>query len=205
MPSSPKIPKELILKTALQMLIRSGNGAITIQSVARELKSSTQPLSWQFGNMENFRAALAEKALEYAVEKTNPRNAGTAFAAFKEVGDRYLDLAFDEPHLFRFVFLEESGLHREFHMFSMLDSRRNESLLEPMMKEFNIMREAAEEFMRTMVVYAHGLATLAATQVMQCSREAAHRRLAETGFRVLQSFGVSRQTAEALETGKGAR
>lgn len=103
------------------------------------------------------------------------------------------------------MFLGESGLHREFHMFSMLDSKRNESLLDPMMKDFNITREAAEEFMRTMVVYAHGLATLAATHVIQCSREEAHRRLAETGIRVLRSFGVSRQAVETQETKKGAQ
>ena len=199
MPSSPKIPKDLILKTALQMLIRSGNAAITIQSVAKELKSSTQPLSWQFGNMENFRIALAETALAYAVEKTTPRKAKSAYAAFKEIGERYLNLAFDEPNLFRFLFLGESGIHREFSMFSMLDGKRNERLLEPMMHEFNISRGDAENFMRTMVVYTHGLATLTATHGLKWSREDAFCRMNESGIRFLQSLGVSRETENALK------
>ena len=61
-----QIPKEKILETALQLLIRDGHEAITIKAVAKELGTSTQPISWTFGNMENFRTALAEYALNYA-------------------------------------------------------------------------------------------------------------------------------------------
>lgn len=199
MPSSPKIPKELILKTALQMLIRSGNAAITIQSVAKELKSSTQPLSWQFGNMENFRVALAETALAYAVELTTPRKAKNAYAAFKEIGERYLTLAFDAPHLFRFLFLGESGVPREFRMFSMLDAKRNESLLEPMMQELHITRSDAENFMQTMVIYTHGLATLAATHGLKCRKEEAYAQMRECGIRFLRSLQVPESLILELE------
>ena len=50
MPSSPKIQKEVILKTAMDLLIREGNGAINIKTVAKELGYSTQPISRQFGS-----------------------------------------------------------------------------------------------------------------------------------------------------------
>ncbi|MDY4839983.1 MAG: TetR family transcriptional regulator, partial [Lachnospiraceae bacterium] len=38
-----QIPKEKILETALQLLIRDGYEAITIKAVAKELGTSTQP------------------------------------------------------------------------------------------------------------------------------------------------------------------
>lgn len=69
MPSSPKIPKEKILQTALNLIIRDGYDAVNIKTVAKELGCSTQPVSWHFGNMEGFRKALAEYALNYANSK----------------------------------------------------------------------------------------------------------------------------------------
>lgn len=54
MPSSPKIPKEMILNAALTMLIRDGYSALNIKALAEELHCSTQPISRHFGNMEGF-------------------------------------------------------------------------------------------------------------------------------------------------------
>ena len=69
MPSSPKIPKETILQHALEMLIQDGYASINIKALAARIGCSTQPISWHFGNMENFRNALTEYALVYANKK----------------------------------------------------------------------------------------------------------------------------------------
>ena len=59
MPSSPKIPKETILKAALEMLIEDGYNAITIKTLSNKLGCSTQPISWHFGSMEKQKAQRA--------------------------------------------------------------------------------------------------------------------------------------------------
>ena len=64
-----KITKEKILDTALRLLIRDGYKKVTIKTIANEIGCSTQPISWTFGNMENFRIALAEYALQYVNKK----------------------------------------------------------------------------------------------------------------------------------------
>ena len=69
MPSSPKIPKELILEHALKMLIRDGYESINIKALAKEIGCSTQPISWHFGNMDGLRNALPEYAQSYAINK----------------------------------------------------------------------------------------------------------------------------------------
>jgi len=69
MPSSPKVPKEKILKAALDLLIREGYGAINIKALAKEIGCSTQPISWHFGNMDGLRRSLTEHALTYAYGK----------------------------------------------------------------------------------------------------------------------------------------
>ena len=103
MPSSPKIPKETILQHALEMLIQNGYASINIKALAKRIGCSTQPISWHFGNMENFRNALTEYALDYANEKM--LSASEGMSAFSNVGIGYIDIAYDEPNLFRYLYI----------------------------------------------------------------------------------------------------
>ena len=110
MPSSPKIPKETILQHALEMLIQNGYASINIKALAKRIGCSTQPISWHFGNMENFRNALTEYALDYANKKM--LSASEGMSAFSNVGIGYIDIAFDEPNLFRYLYMSgESGYY----------------------------------------------------------------------------------------------
>ncbi len=60
--------------------------------------------------------------------------------------------------------------------------------------EFNISRGDTADFMQTMVVYTHGLATLAATHALKWSKKDAFCRMNESGIRFLQVLGISRET-----------
>jgi AcrR family transcriptional regulator len=108
MPSSPRIQKEVILSTALDILIREGYSAINIKRIAGALGCSTQPISWQFGGMDGFREALTDAAMDYVNRKIQP-TAPDIVAAFEQTGEVYVDMAIDEPHLFRFICMGESG------------------------------------------------------------------------------------------------
>ena len=102
MPSRPQISREQILRTALEMLMEEGYESIRITTVAERLGCSTQPISWQFGGMEGFRAALAAEAVAYATERVRP-TAADPLAAFYGIGTGYIDLAYDCPRLLRFI------------------------------------------------------------------------------------------------------
>lgn len=104
-----QITREMILDTALGLLIREGHEKVTIKSVANALGCSTQPISWTFSNMENFRSALAEYALEYANEKMLSGSDNT-LEEYGRVGIAYIDMAFDEPNLIRFLRSDEKKL-----------------------------------------------------------------------------------------------
>ena len=67
------ISKELILHTALQMLIEEGYSSINIKTLSQKIGCSTQPLVWHFENMDGLRKALAEYALNYANDKNNSK------------------------------------------------------------------------------------------------------------------------------------
>ena len=104
-----QVSKEMILQTALEMIIRDGYSAINIKTLSKEIGCSTQPLVWHFENMAGLRKALAVYALDYANEKMRPctQNGMDAFAG---IGTAYINLAFDEPNLFKYLYMSgESG------------------------------------------------------------------------------------------------
>ena len=48
------ITKEEILEKSFELLRNEGCNAVNISRIARELRMSTQPISWQFGSMDDF-------------------------------------------------------------------------------------------------------------------------------------------------------
>lgn len=197
MPSSPKILKEDILQKALDILIREGYSAITIKRIANEMVCSTQPISWQFGGMDGFREALTNVAMDYVNRKIKP-TAHNFVEAFEQTGEAYVDLAIDEPYLFRFICMGESGRHVEGGLVSLLSHDRNRIVQQGLCDALHITPEQAESFMNTMVIYTHGIASLIAAGVVREDKAAAHAMVKDTGIRFLIALGLSSDEANSF-------
>lgn len=169
MPSSPKIPKEIILQHALDMLIQNGYSSINIKTLAKRIGCSTQPISWHFGNMENFRVELTEYALGYANKKM--LSAYEGMEAFSNVGTGYIDIAFDEPNLFRYLYMSgESGYHAGgFDVFTTADT--NSDMVEQITKQLDISVDKVKDFFRNTIIYTHGLACFVASGLIKSTKE----------------------------------
>ena len=101
-----QISREIILDTAFRMLIRDGYSAMNITSLAREIGCSTQPIAWHFGSMDGFRDALLKYSLEYI--RNHFKNSGdTTVSMLEEIQQRYIDLAFDAPNLYRYLYMTD--------------------------------------------------------------------------------------------------
>lgn len=170
MPSSPKIPRELILENALKMLIRDGYSALNIKALAKEIGCSTQPISWHFGNMEGLRTALAEYALNYANDKMTP-SAEDATDAFVQVGIAYIQIALLEPNLFKFLYMNGDSRFSlpDFEALKSYDGHRE------LVKKFSAAYHTSEEkigrYIQHTVIYTHGIATLVAAGIVKASGE----------------------------------
>lgn len=170
MPSSPKIPKELILEHALQLLIRDGYAALNIKALAKEIGCSTQPISWHFGNMEGLRRELELYALAYANQKMRP-SAENAIEAFGQVGNAFIQIAVREPNLFRFLYLEgRSGSTAE-HINVLLTDEGNPELVKRISCYLKVSEECAGRYLQDTIIYTHGIATLVATGMIKASEE----------------------------------
>lgn len=180
MPSNPRIPKELILEHALKLLIRDGYGAVNIKAIAREIGCSTQPISWHFGNMDGLRAALSEYARNYAVGRLFSMQED-AVASFLDLGLNYLDIAFDEPNLFRYIFMNGCGGYVADSIRVFSDAGQNAVITGMLADRLGITREQAGSYVQDLTVYVHGLASYIATGVVRPTKEEAKAMLIRVG------------------------
>lgn len=193
MPTSPKIPKETILRHALEMLIQSGYASINIKTLAKKIGCSTQPISWHFGNMENFRNALTEYALQYANEKM--LSASEGMVAFLNVGIGYIDIAFDEPNLFHYLYMSgESGYHAGgFDIFTTADM--NAAMIEHIANQLCISVDKVSDFLKKTIIYTHGLACFVVAGLIKSTKEELYDMVKQgaDGFMLQAGFELSKE------------
>ncbi len=188
MPSSPKIPKELILKYALDMLIRDGFSSINIKSLSNEIGCSTQPISWHFGNMEGLRKELANYALAYTNNKMQPHS-DNAFEAFTEIGKAYANIAFDEPNLFKFLFLDGSSGYCIGGMEMIFGFAENNNLYEDISRLFGITINNAAEYIGNCTIYSHGILALVVSGVIKSDKNQVLQMIDSAGYAFLLKAG----------------
>lgn len=194
MPSSPKILKENIVRAALELLIEKGNAGVTIKTVADRLGCSTQPISRQFGSMGGLRRELIKAAERYAFEKYYDVG-GNALAAFEKSGWGAIDLAINEPNLYRFLYMGESERRVEGGFSTIPRSEESRTRLAELLQ---ITPQEADKFITTMILYTQGVATIIAAKAVREDREAIHRMVRETGFVFLKGLDVAPERVEAL-------
>lgn len=197
MPPKTQIPKEKILDTALQLVIREGYEVINIKRLAKELGCSTQPISWSFGNMEAFREELFRYALNYMNSKMRPNGINPVAALFS-VGETYVNMAFDEPNLIRYLRKDSQGLVNLGGIGAVFDEEKNKSLREALGRVVGISEEKAREFMNTVVIYTQGLVTFIIDGTITVSREEAMGMLEGVGVMHLVYAGIPYERASVL-------
>ncbi|MCQ2612068.1 MAG: TetR/AcrR family transcriptional regulator [Treponemataceae bacterium] len=191
MPSSPKIPKEKILAAALDMLKSEGYEAITISTLAKKLECSTQPISWHFGNMENFRRELTEAAWASVHDKMNFDDAD-AIQSYEKVGLAYVELAIENPNLFKFLRMSGEGEKKHAGFATMLNSDRNRHICEQLSVYLSLSFEDTLFFMQTVVLFTHGMASLIASGDLEITKDEALDRIRRAGVAILRGMGVTK-------------
>ena len=165
-----QISKEMILQAALEMLIRKGYSAINIKTLSKKIGCSTQPLVWHFENMEGLRKALAEYALNYANEKMRScmQNGMEAFVDF---GIAYINLAFDEPNLFKYLYMSGESGFQAGGFYVLVNADENAIIAGQIAGYLKISEEDASHFLQNIMIYTHGLASFIASGIITSSKE----------------------------------
>ncbi|MEG0357793.1 MAG: TetR family transcriptional regulator [Anaerorhabdus sp.] len=165
-----QISKEVILQAALEMLIRDGFASVNIKTLSKEIGCSTQPLVWHFENMDGLRKALAQYALAYANTKMEPKD-GNSIEAFKQVGTGFVQIALEEPNLFRFLYLEGYMGSPADNLEMLINDEENIELIKRISKDLEISKKKASRYLQNTIVYTYGIATLIAIGMIKTSQK----------------------------------
>ena len=200
MGSIARIPKDQILDAALKMLIRDGYDSINIKTLAKELGCSTQPISWHFGSMPNLRKELTEAAFQYADKKMIPPSDDVvAIDRFREMGNRYIDLAYDEPNLARFLTEAHEGHTFAEQFIEILDRSMDETMSRQIADVLSVSVDQAEHLIQTLMLYVQGLVTMILSDRAQLeSKEAAYEMIKRVGRNYMIGIGADMERADAL-------
>ena len=165
-----QISREIILDTAFQMLIRNGYSAINITALAREIGCSTQPIAWHFGNMEGLREALLRHCLDYM--KNHFTLSGDSSASMlKEIPRKYIDLAFDYPHLYKYLYMSDQDRAQTAALIQSLRFPNYEKILHLLQQEHGVSEQAARRYLLDLQLYVHGIASCAVAKIPFSSKE----------------------------------
>ena len=200
MPSSPKIKKEDMLQAALELVARDGYAALNIKAVARELGCSTAPISWQFGGMDGLREELIPFAEQYVEDKYYSRNENEV-AAFEQRGRGTIDLALENPNLFRFLYTGERSQILSTGFRLQTNNPDTDNMYQKMAELLEITLNQVVDFATTMMVYTQGIGTLIASGIVKDTKENMYRMLHNTGMTYLKGLGVKDSTLRDLSGG----
>ena len=189
MPSSPRIKKEDMLQAALELVSRDGYAALNIKAVARELGCSTAPISWQFGGMDGLREELIPFAEQYVEDKYYSRNENEV-AAFEQRGRGTIDLALENPNLFRFLYTGERSQILSTGFRLQTNNPDTDNMYQKMAELLEITLNQVMDFAMTMMVYTQGIGTLIASGIVKDTKENMYRMLHNTGLTYLKGLGV---------------
>ena len=165
-----QITKQIILETALQMLIREGYRAITVKTLAAEIGCSTQPIVWHFENMNGFRKAFFEYCIDYAKSQFTVWN-GNLDDLLTETARGYITIACNMPNLFRFVFVDNKDECKNSDVVQKLQLDNTRKIVELLCREKGLNEQQAASFLMNYEFYIHGIASYTASGFVNYSEE----------------------------------
>ena len=154
-----KFSREEMLQAALQIVRERGYAALTAQSMAEVLGTSTRPIFTCFETMEQVKAEVYAAALKAYDDYV--RAGLREKIPFFGVGMQYIRFAKEEPELYRLLFLTQTQDPAYSAMRSM---RHLQELVRPTLMEiYRITVEEADIYFRDLWFVVHSLSTLIVT------------------------------------------
>lgn len=102
-----KITREMVVDAAFRLARERGMEGVLVKELARELGCSVQPIYTYCKSMEDLRRAVEERTAKFVREYTARRR--DRRDPFRSTGLAYLQLAREEPNLYRIFFSRPQG------------------------------------------------------------------------------------------------
>ena len=163
MPRKPSTTKDAMIEGSFQLIREKGHEYLTARNLAAFLGCSTQPIMYQFPNLDILRDLTYRRADEYHSEFI------LAGGNLLEMGLRYIRFAEEEPKLFRFLF--QSGRFSGSGMEELFRSPETADILAAVSEEEGLTTESAAAFFEPLAAVVHGYASLIASNAIRYDPE----------------------------------
>lgn len=161
MPPKPKFSKQDILDAALKLVRDEGIEHLTARSLAQKLGCSVCPVFTVFENMEELQAEVIRAAKDLYSQYVEE---GLKFSpAFKGVGMQYINIAVNEPRLFRMLFMAEQPERPSVTDILPAIEDNYDKILQSVCDCYDFNLTQAVRLYRHLWIYTHGIASLCAT------------------------------------------
>ncbi len=154
---------------AFRLIREQGHEALTARNLASFLGCSTQPIMYQFPNLDNLRDLTYRKADAFHTEYL------LAAEDLLEMGLRYVRFAKEEPLLFKFLF--QSGRFTGLSMEDLIRAPETAGVLTAVSAEEDLAPEEAAAFFEPLAALVHGYASLIANNAMEYDPDAIQKAL----------------------------
>lgn len=169
MPRKPNTSKEAIIEASFQLVRERGYESLTVRNLAAFLGCSTQPIMYQFPNLDILRDLTYQKTdafhSEYILAGEN----------LIEIGLRYIRFAEEEPLLFRFLF--QSGRFSGSSLEDLIRAPEAADLLSVVKEEERLAEDKAVAFFEPLVALVHGYASMIANNTLKYDPDGIRKNL----------------------------
>ena len=169
MPRKPTTTKEAMIEGAFRLIREQGHEALTARNLASFLGCSTQPIMYQFPNLDTLKDLVYQKADAFHSEYI------LAGGDLLEIGLLYVRFAEEEPLLFRFLF--QSGRFTGLSLEDLIRAPETAGVLSAVSTEAKLTPEDAAAFFEPLAALVHGYASLIANNAMKYEPDAVRRAL----------------------------
>lgn len=173
MPPKIKTSKQQIADTAFELVQKEGICSLSAKNLAKKLGCSTQPLFWWYENMDEIKDVTLKRAYtlftDYLSEKIDGVN------AYKAIGINYIRFASEQKELFKALFM--SGNKREDTLSVIYGIP---FILEALNAQTSLDEKDAKTVLKEMWLFAHGIATMVATDTAKFDRNDIDSMLTDT-------------------------
>lgn len=185
MPPIVKFSKDDIINVAYDIVKKEGFNSLNARRIAKELKSSIQPIFHNFKNMEELKESVNNKIYkkyeEYMLSGINEEK------GYKNTGLSFIRFAKDYPEFFKSMFMQKTDL--SFKDFVDTDNIDSE-VIKVGQKFTGLSYEKQKEFQKKVSIFTFGIACLVSAKTVNFSDNEIDKLLGDTVVEMLKGINV---------------
>ena len=175
MPPKPKCTREIIARTAFEIVKENGLSALSVREIGKRLGVSASPLFTVFNGMDEVKQEARELALQEFKELVSDYTQYSP--TFKKIGMTIVSYGINDPEMFKLLFMQE---HNEPFGFQNTINDLGDlyfTCIDLVMNDYALEKKEAVLLFEQMWTLAYGLGAMCATKVCSLSEEEIGERL----------------------------